>query len=303
MSSTAYSFDTKHEDMIHDVQMNYYGRRMATCSSDRTIKIWDVALDSSTTLTSVLKGHEGAVWQVSWAHPKFGNYLASSSYDRKVIIWKEVNKNEWKTVFEYSGHEQSVNSVAWAPQEFGLILACGSSDGFISILVHQGGDKFVADKFKAHDYGVNGISWAPVNTPTPLKRLASAGCDNLVKTWRYYDSENKWRQEESLSEHKDWVRDVAWAPSIGLPTTTIASGSQDGTVIIWTQDDPNGPVKVQYTFDIKDVVWRLSWSITGNILAVSGGNNVVTLWKEDKDGVWQPVYSMDENGQLKDNQQ
>ena len=28
--------------------------------------------------------HEGPVWQLSWAHPKFGNILASCSYDRKV---------------------------------------------------------------------------------------------------------------------------------------------------------------------------------------------------------------------------
>ena len=28
--------------------------------------------------------HEGPVWQVSWAHPMFGNLLASCSYDRKV---------------------------------------------------------------------------------------------------------------------------------------------------------------------------------------------------------------------------
>lgn len=33
--------------------------------------------------------HEGPVWQVAWANPKFGPILASSSYDGKVIIWKD----------------------------------------------------------------------------------------------------------------------------------------------------------------------------------------------------------------------
>ena len=41
-----------------------------------------------------LKGHDGPVWQVAWAHPKFDNLLASSSYDGNVIIWKETN-NTW----------------------------------------------------------------------------------------------------------------------------------------------------------------------------------------------------------------
>ena len=27
--------DTGHEDMIHDAQMDFYGTRLATCSSDR----------------------------------------------------------------------------------------------------------------------------------------------------------------------------------------------------------------------------------------------------------------------------
>lgn len=33
--------------------------------------------------------HEGPVWQVAWAHPKFGPILASCSYDGSVIIWQE----------------------------------------------------------------------------------------------------------------------------------------------------------------------------------------------------------------------
>lgn len=35
------------------------------------------------------------MWQVAWAHPKFGSILASCSYDRKVIIWKETAEHQW----------------------------------------------------------------------------------------------------------------------------------------------------------------------------------------------------------------
>ena len=34
-----------------------------------------------------------------------------------------------------------------------------------------------------------------------------------------------WVEEETLDAHSDWVRDVAWAPNIGLPISTIASCS------------------------------------------------------------------------------
>jgi protein transport protein SEC13 len=32
------------------------------------------------------------------------------------------------------------------------------------------------------------------------------------------------------------------------------------------------------------VLWRVSWSLSGNILAVSGGDNKVSLWKENLKG-------------------
>lgn len=61
---------------------------------DGSVKIFDVK-NGNQVLVADLKGHQGPVWQVAWAHPKFGNILASCSYDRKVIIWKEGNTNDW----------------------------------------------------------------------------------------------------------------------------------------------------------------------------------------------------------------
>ena len=33
-------------------------------------------------------------------------------------------------------------------------------------------------------------------------------------------------EEQKLDAHRDWVRDVAWAPSVGLQRSIIASCSQ-----------------------------------------------------------------------------
>jgi protein transport protein SEC13 len=137
MSSSLIAMDTQHEDMIHDSQFDYYAKRLATCSSDRTVKIFDIIgekLHNSATLT----GHEGPVWQVSWAHPRFGVILASCSYDGTVMIHREVSQNSWSVIYEHRFHESSVNSISWAPHEFGLLLACASSDGRVSILEYKG---------------------------------------------------------------------------------------------------------------------------------------------------------------------
>lgn len=49
--------------------------------------------------------------------------------------------------------------------------------------------------------------------------------------------DGQWVEEEKLEAHSDWVRDVAWAPNVGLPVSTIASCSQvDFSLVgqLWT---------------------------------------------------------------------
>jgi protein transport protein SEC13 len=59
-------------------------------------------------------------------------------------------------------------------------------------------------------------------------------------------------------------------------------------VIAWTeQQDGSWQMKLVHNFGAP--VWKLSWSVAGNILAVSDANNAVSLWKETLDGVWQQV--------------
>uniref|UniRef100_K1R2G9 Protein SEC13 homolog n=3 Tax=Magallana gigas TaxID=29159 RepID=K1R2G9_MAGGI len=302
------SIDTSHEDMIHDAQLDYYGTKLATCSSDRSIKIFDVK-GGQQTLVTELRGHDGPVWQLAWAHPMFGNLIASCSYDRKVIIWKETN-GSWGKLYEYQNHDSSVNSVNFAPHEFGLLLACGSSDGSISIISSTGDGTWDAKKIpNAHSIGCNAVSWAPPINPgdlldpsgrhQPIKQLVSGGCDNLVKIWK--EEDGQWKEDQKLEGHSDWVRDVAWAPSIGLPKSIIASCSQDLRVIIWTNDGNGWTQKVLNKFN--DVIWHISWSITGNILATSGGDNKVSLWKETLNGDWVCISDVNKGqGQISDGQ-
>jgi protein transport protein SEC13 len=84
---------TAHEDLIHDAQLDYYGLKLATCSSDRVVKIFDVTSSNgglpSVNFSCDLTGHTGPVWEVAWAHPRFGTLLASCSYDASVIITRQ----------------------------------------------------------------------------------------------------------------------------------------------------------------------------------------------------------------------
>ena len=291
MVSVQNTVDTGHDDMVHDAQMDYYGTKLATCSSDRSIKIFDVK-DGTQTHVADLKGHEGPVWQLAWAHPRFGTILATCSYDRRVILWRE-DRGSWTQLYTHSVHDSSVNSVHWAPYEHGLVLACGSSDGTISLLKYVSEtNAWETEKIaNAHYIGCNAVSWSP---DVSKKRLVSGGCDNLIKIW-CQDETGNWVEEAKLEGHSDWVRDVAWAPSIGSNKTMIASCSQDRRVIIWTNEGSSWTPKTLDTFD--DVVWHVSWSISGNMLAVSGGDNKVSLWKQSIEGQWNCISDVSSKSQ------
>ncbi|XP_055906637.1 protein SEC13 homolog [Eupeodes corollae] len=290
MVSLINTIETCHNEMIHGSELDYYCLYLATCASDNAVKIFDIKNEEHV-LVAELMGHRGPVWEVSWAHPKFGNVLASCSYDRKVIVWKKTG-SAWRKSYEYSS-ESSINSISWAPHEYGMVLACASSDGSISFLnFNPEHGSWDSEKIpNAHAIGCNSVSWYPSfasmgTLKQSTKRLASGGCDNFVKIW--IERNGRWFEETRLEAHSDWVRHVEWAPSYGGCKTQIASASQDRHVIIWRSDNMISWTSITLNvFD--DVVWSVSWSLTGKMLAVTGADSKISVWKENSDHYWSCV--------------
>jgi protein transport protein SEC13 len=245
----------------HDAVLDYYGRRLATCSSDKSINIFDIEGDSHR-LTETLKGHDGAVWSLSWAHPKFSTLLASSSYSGQILIHREAGPGQWQLIHASTTHSASVNTVSWAPHEAGCLLAAASSDGTVSLLELAGAgganpagavpgqhaqSAFVQiAHFPAHSLGANSVSWAPAQAPGALtsstpqtapatKRFVTGGSDCAVKIWELQGAGEP-ALVCQLDGHTDWVRDVSWSSTV-LRKSYIASASQDRTVRIWTSEN------------------------------------------------------------------
>ena len=185
------------------------------------------------------------MWCVAWAHPKYGNILASSSYDGKVLIWREQG-GAWQKIYDVALHTASVNHVAWAPHEAGCLLACASSDGNVSVLEFKD-NNWTNQIFQACGSGVNSVSWAPAVAPGQVvsasgnqagtaRRFVTGGSDCQVKLWEFSAETGSWQNTQILPGHTDWVRDVAWSPTV-LSKSYIASASQDKTVRIWTSSD------------------------------------------------------------------
>lgn len=281
--------------VIHDVQLDYYGKRVAAAAADGSVHIWDVT-DNQQKLVGQIKPHDGPVWKVAWAHPKFGGLLATCSYDMKVAVLKEVS-SQWYIAYVDSSHAASVNSVAFSPWEFGLNLACASSDGTISILTHTPSQQWRRVSNFAHGGGAQTLSWMPASyrdgsLASPM-RLATGGCDNSVRIWKC--ESDVWMQETPPlpSAHGDWVRDVAWRPD---SSCVLASGSWDGSVIIWSQEMDGQPWRQLTKLALPGKVESLSWSVTGSQLAVSCAEGETMIYKELPDGHFEELGTCNEAG-------
>lgn len=82
---------TGHLDVVQDLSYDYYGRRMATCSTDRSVKVW-LAESETGQWRCICKwhAHHGSVSRVRWAHPEFGaSTLITCGLDCKAIVWEE----------------------------------------------------------------------------------------------------------------------------------------------------------------------------------------------------------------------
>lgn len=132
--------DPPHQDLINDIAFDYYGKRFATCSSDKSIKVWDYdETEKKWKSVYINRAHEDSIWRLSWAHPEFGQIFASCSEDGSVKIWEEREdsddpKDKWFARAHLLKLSKSVNDIKFAPRNVGLKLATASSDGIIRII-------------------------------------------------------------------------------------------------------------------------------------------------------------------------
>lgn len=80
-------------------------RFLATCSSDRTIKLWNA--DDQFSEIRTLSGHQRWVWDCAFSADSA--YLVTASSDKSARLW-EVSSGD--VVMDYRGHTKSVTCIA-----------------------------------------------------------------------------------------------------------------------------------------------------------------------------------------------
>eukprot|EP00823_Brevimastigomonas_motovehiculus_P002849 TRINITY_DN1689_c0_g1_i1.p1 TRINITY_DN1689_c0_g1~~TRINITY_DN1689_c0_g1_i1.p1 ORF type:complete len:350 (+),score=62.84 TRINITY_DN1689_c0_g1_i1:137-1186(+) len=300
---------TLHDDFVHDIAYDYYGKRLATCSSDHYIKIWDQNNKGEWKMSAAFQAHSGSVQKLCWAHPEFGQVLASCSSDYVVTIWEEqvdgkTGLKSWKKAARFVDSKDSVQDIQFAPRHVGLKLAAASRDGKVRTyeatnvlnLSHWS----IVEEFEAGKKDCHCLSWNP--SPFDSQMLA-VGCQSSVKIWALPGNTNKWQIVAELDGFNDILHDVEWAPNMGRSYHLIASACKDKVVRIHKLFVAQNKYQTQLVAQLtehKAEVWRVSWNLTGTILASTGDDCKTWLWKTDFTGKWRPAFVATPSGDLEE---
>jgi WD40 repeat protein len=143
--------------------------RIASASSDGTVKIWD-ADERHALMTLPAKG--GEVYAVAFSHD--GRWLASGSRDGRVQLW---NARTGEAVRDFAGHKNGTFVVAFSPD--GLRLASSGWDRTPRVWDVVTGRELVA--FQGHGKA-NGWIAALAFSPDG-ERIATGGQERIVRIW------------------------------------------------------------------------------------------------------------------------
>ncbi|KAF8476098.1 WD40-repeat-containing domain protein, partial [Kalaharituber pfeilii] len=242
-------FNTGHDDLIHDVCYDFYGKRIVTCSSDQRLKIFDLNDDGEWIQSESWKAHDGSISKVIWAHPEHGHIIASCSNDRTVRIWEEQefepksSARRWKRQAVIT-LDVAIHDISFAPVHRGLKIASISPAGIVYI--HEAQEPQDPSIWMLQEQISILRNQPPRETEVSFvveycpsrwggEQLA-VGAMDTVRIYRQ-KSNNKYKATEELLGHNNLVRSIAWAPTMGRSYHLIATACKDGHVRIFKLTD------------------------------------------------------------------
>lgn len=356
------AFSAGHDELIHDLNYDFYGKRIATCSSDQTIKVFEKiepsiqqqshpapdsieALQNSPEweLVDSWKAHRTTIVKVAWASPEFGQVIASCSYDGTLKIFEEDPRELKKsgrrwinraTITEFNG---PVYDMAFAPSHLGLKIASIDYDGIFR--VHEAMDpnnlqnwtlqppdeKLMTSPASKSRQSAFSLSWCPSMF---FKEFIAVAAQNQAYIY-YRNGSGPFYRIATFPGHQVLIRSIAWAPSMGRGFQTIAIGYNDGKIEIYKVTKKQKPESTssatveksggsaikqqlqqqsvapafrqlseqdQFELSLEKAsdleghtkeVWKLSWNVTGTILASAGSDGTIRFWKSDYNNKFQ----------------
>jgi WD40 repeat protein len=224
------------------------GSKLAT-TSGRHVRLWNA--DGSPFLET--EPHPTTVTGVAWN--RLGTELATSC-SGGVHLFDLAAKARARHL-PWKG---SLISLAWSPDD--KIIACGTQDCAVHFWRLPSGKDA---EMSGYRFKSRAIAWDSRST-----LLATTG-EATITVWDFGGRGPEGSTPLQLEAHKSQVVQVAFGPRKG----TLASGAQDGSVMLWDPRKAKAPVA--YAF-LEDVVSGIAWDPMQRWVAAVDGAGTVGCW-------------------------
>ncbi len=188
------------------------GQFLAAGNTDKAIHLWYMGR----TYIDTIIGHTAGVTSIDFSRDN--RLLVSGSNDHSVRLWDFTSRSEITT---FTGHTDKVLSVAINPEA--SIVASGSQDNTIILWDIVTGESRTIHT--GHIEGVRNLTFSVDGNTLVSSGGVYQNPDLTVRVWDVTTGE----QKTTLIGHTDYILDLVFSQD----GTTLATGSWDGTVLLW----------------------------------------------------------------------
>lgn len=271
--------------------MHPFKNKFVTTGQDSRILIWDTY--ENNIIKEINLGH-GWVENVEWSQD--GKWLAASC-SRTVYIYNETGDEVWRS----DDHNSTVSQIAWAANNelatacYGKVTFFDASSGkqtqtlewkgsLISMVLSPNGDIVACGsqdnsvhfwrRSTGKDSMMSGYPFKPDSLSFDETGTFLATGGNVdVTVWSFQGKGPEGTTPLSLEQHAEPLTSLAFS-NRGL---NLASGSRDGTVVLWGLRMDNKESDLSET-RLTDSVSNLYWHPDDKALAALDGQGVITVW-------------------------
>jgi WD40 repeat protein/transcriptional regulator with XRE-family HTH domain len=279
-----------HTDFIFGVDLSPDGKYLATGSSDKTARLWDLVTGET---IRVFSGHTEEVGGVAFSPD--GKNLATASRDGTVRLWDvatgqtlkifsasaavdyvafspdskyvagtglDPNAIIWdvatgKTVHVLTGHTYPLTRVAYSPD--GNYVLTGSGDNTARLWDTVTGKQIQV--FPGHTHGVSAVAFSPDG------KYVATGDDPMVRLWDIATGQ----VVREFSGHQAWVSGIEFSPDGRF----LLTGGGDRTARLW--DVATGE-SIRILGGNAAVLQDVTFSPDGTLAVTAGDDKIAKVW-------------------------